>query len=454
LGQQLKATELIKLEKELNNVLYFGIPIGGLLAFSFEQINKNQQHFPWQYKLVIYKNVLKNLIFGFETPFLLNNKVIITKHGANAHLNKMMDPLVKHWNKQTVLFQSKEIPIATVANSIISFQSSVRLSRVNQFKVVKEWVRLIKKITKHINSTSLNSKLKSRLKFDLLIQLCKVQFWINYFEQETPNIIITDYDRGHHTAPLVLAANKFNIPTIVIQHGVISPSYGFIPLLANKVCVWGNIQKKQYIDAGEEKEKIYVTGTPVIDLTAKGQKSFVKIKEAYGFDIEKKQIAIGINPIETKELIKFINDFLLAVKDIEHVEPIIKLHPAQSKAYIKSICQCPNNVLFFDKGVPNEAFFGLIDGLIVHNSGLGIEAVQYDVPVAVYTNLNSSLGNGQIMIETNQAIAANSVNELSEWIKNISNNEYSSNLEINKDEFYRYTGNEAVEEIIKVIENL
>jgi len=451
LGQQSKATELLKLEKELNNVFNVGIPIGGLLANSFAKINKNQKLLPLKHRLGIYKNVIKNLIFGSNGNHLFRNKTIITKHGANAHLNKMMDPLLKHWGKQSVLFQSNEVPTSSTS-IIISFQSSGRLSRTSQFKVIKEWVLIKKKIKRSIYLSPFNNY-KNELECVLLIQLCKVQFWIDSFEQEAPTKVVTDYDRGHHTAPLVLVANKFNVPTIVIQHGVISPPYGFVPLLAKKVCVWGEIQKKQYIEAGERSEKIYITGTPIIDLNTDGQKRPLVSKETHGFDTNKKLIAIGINPIETVDLKKFISNFLAAIKDNEHIEGVIKLHPAQSKAYINSIYDCPNNIRLIDKSVPNEIFFGLIDGLIIHNSGLGIEAALLDIPVAIYSNLDCPLGFGQVMIDNFFAIEMCSIQEIKKWVNKILLGTNPKLKSENQNLFYHSTSTNASKNILKVIEN-
>ena len=225
-------------------------------------------------------------------------------------------------------------------------------------------------------------------------------------------------------------------------------------MLADNVCVWGDIQKKQYLDAGEEAKKIHVTGTPIIEHLFFDQKERVAIKQKYKLDVGRKQIALGINPIELPELKKLINDFLASVEHVTEIEPIIKLHPAQSIDYIQSICSIPKNVRLIDKEVPNSDFFKFIDGLIVLNSGLGIEAAQFDIPVAVYNNLSSPLGNGQVMIDNSLAIEINSIQEIECWIKQIKSGRNEDPQMANAiNEFYHLFGSDAAGSIIEVIEN-
>ena len=195
-----RANTLLSLEKELNHIKYLDIPIGGLLAFAFEQINKNGNPTLWYIFPGVIKNILHNFILGYTHNNSLRDKVVITKHGSTNHLNRMMDPLIEHWQQSSILFQSKEIPSESLTVGEIYFQNSVRLSRMHQLKVLFSWLK-IRKIFKRVVQKHLGSSFNNSLHLLLLLQLCKIQFWQDYFIQGIPNKVITDYDRGHHTAP-------------------------------------------------------------------------------------------------------------------------------------------------------------------------------------------------------------------------------------------------------------
>lgn len=449
-----RANLLIQLEKELNAITYHDVPIGGLFAYQFELINKKVKHSILRPRLSLLKNVLQNILLNRRTINLLSDKLIITKHGNSPHLNRMMDPLVSRWKENVILFQTKSLVTDSVDTTVILFQNTIRLASISQWKVLMWWLKRRRQIKSIIQMTYIEGHYKKSLILALFFQLCKLQYWLDSFSHGVPNKIITDYDRGNHTAPLVLAARKNKVPTFVIQHGVINPPYGFSPLLADHACVWGAIQKKQYMEAGEGEEKIHITGTSIIEPHIGDDKEYETLKKKYKFNVSRKILALGINPIGIDQLRVLIQDFLQSIRNFKEIDPVIKLHPAQNVNDVKNICEFPSNVRFIKTEMNNAQFFQIIDGLVVNNSGLSLEAVYFGVPVAEYIGKNQAFGNGKVMIDNLLATELKSVIDLKKWMHHILNEDVIMTPEKGHiKSFYYKTGNEAIDEIIKVIEN-
>ena len=100
---------------------------------------------------------------------------------------------------------------------------------------------------------------------DLIDNLDKFGFKrTNFLEADK---IITWNDVMPDQISLIEYARKRNIKVIVLQHGSKGTSRYYSPfnqpVLADKICVWGENMKKRLLEVGTLKEKIAITGTPI-----------------------------------------------------------------------------------------------------------------------------------------------------------------------------------------------
>ena len=178
-----------------------------------------------------------------------------------------------------------------------------------------------------------------------------VKYWlndvINYYvavseliRTERPSCIIASKERELFMRTVLAAARKWNVPSVIIQHGIYYDSYLWDPMDATKLCV-DEVFKEILLKRGEDPAKIVVTGSPVYD------KTLVKLKENI-FSIRER---IGL--IQSSKYVCFLTSILpewsepnsrlaLLVNLIKSVEKmnfdlLIRLHPRENKKELEAL---------------------------------------------------------------------------------------------------------------------
>lgn len=119
----------------------------------------------------------------------------------------------------------------------------------------------------------------------------------------------------------VLAGKKQKIKTIVLQHGATVLEFGYLPVYADHMCVWGELSKKWFVERGVPESKLLVTGTPKMDFVQKYDISKSRISDI-------KKILVIMNPIGKKNMMFFLETISNAISELGDVEITIKLHPS------------------------------------------------------------------------------------------------------------------------------
>ena len=73
---------------------------------------------------------------------------------------------------------------------------------------------------------------------------------------------MVESDRNNLSSPVVMASKKLNIPSFSLMHGNVYNDFGYVPILADQLLVWGRFQKDLLIKAGANKDQIKVVGAP------------------------------------------------------------------------------------------------------------------------------------------------------------------------------------------------
>lgn len=372
------AESLIQKELSLNEqgLREVGIPMGSLMVYIWrEKFYRNRYTSASELATISIVRLLKYFIsIFFKQKRKIGNKpihLVIGRTANTPHCEALIGAL-RDENNSDILINGN-------------------LDSLNQYLRPKSRLRIIIKTmlkSKYIFNVikDLNSKRKWRLFMQLSIMITRYYVSELFIKVVKPKVVIVDYDRGVF-APLVMAARKTSVKTITLQHGAINPPYGYTPLLADEIWVWGKGWGSILQDLTVNKYRIRITGTPIIDKLM-----------PYEGDNRLRRIGVGPNPVsddENERVWMPIIEKLLK----KGFEVIVKLHPAQKKdSYIgkmfTDLCST-----FEAKEITNEKFFHSIDLLFVSTSGLGYESVCAGVPVMVVPSSVNSTANDWIMTE-------------------------------------------------------
>jgi len=169
----------------------------------------------------------------------------------------------------------------------------------------------------------------------------------------------------------VAAAKNLGIKTVVIQHGFPVWKYAFVPVKADRICVWGSFEKDWFIQNGTGPEKITVVGNVLCDT----QPKISMLKET------PRKIVFLPNPIDPKYNKTAILS-LLRVIDTTGCRGIIKLHPSEEKrVWYEQLVSNSSLVSVIQKPISSD-IISQGDVVLVSNSTSGIEAVLLGAHIA------------------------------------------------------------------------
>lgn len=181
---------------------------------------------------------------------------------------------------------------------------------------------------------------------------------------------------------ITLLCKKRGIPTFSLQHGLIVNYHKYSPqeilnenILADYTLLWGKITydvQKKYINP----DRLIIIGNPkyVKKKRQKKKKNLMK----RGLIL----FPVTGNDKTKKELIGIIKEI---VKKYPKMEFFISIHPFDNlEDYKKNIIG--KNVYFVKRGENIDEFFEKIDFVILHNTTLAIEALNYSIPIFRYND--------------------------------------------------------------------
>jgi CDP-glycerol glycerophosphotransferase (TagB/SpsB family) len=298
---------------------------------------------------------------------------------------------------------------------------------------------------------------------------------------EKPNvIIIQDEYLWTVKSYLVIPAKLQNVPTLALQHAIISPSHeGYIFLkgeiepngcfkspfnqIADKTAVYGEYYKHLLTNlSAYPEESITVTGQPRYDILASVKNSYSKKDFIDKYHIPSNHKIIlwltQSHGLSEKENNKNLNAFFKTMQQIENATLVIKQHPGESEVNTKMITDYLNKskvnaVIIPKKSDTYEALF-IADVIVTKDSTTGIEAMALNKPVIV---LNLS-GKPDLVDYVNEgaAVGVYSSDTLKDTIERLLKNHLLlvGNGEKYLEKYLYKIDGKAAERVIKIIENI
>lgn len=439
-SEELRAERMRQLELELNRIKFNDIEIGSIMALYWGQLFRNTFG---ERILMHFAVIIKYHFLAIKPKSKIkdqNKSLLYFKTGNHRHLQRLEDAVVSgdYLKSHTLvvgLGSSTSVQRKAVMNSfslkeVIEIWSFFAHRGFNIWNLLKEYQ--ISKFTRII------------LFLVLFCQLAKAQSTFSFFNsQKNIKLIAGDYDRGADTAVWFAVAKAKDFKSFTLQHGVINPPYGYNPLIADEIWVWGEMAKQQLISLGVEESQIKIMGTPIIDeieISEKTRQNVInKLKLKNGFNV---MLALSTpDIINDRKLVAFFKEIqTLYGKPNDNF--LIKLHPARSEEKFRWVTD-----EFGIKILPNpmvqSEFMNLVDILLVHSSGIATEALYYGIKVGVLDILDESPGNG---LEINKYCGVPLLKEVSDFEK-----VYIQNMSYIKDQVFYAVGQDAKSNINKLI---
>lgn len=195
---------------------------------------------------------------------------------------------------------------------------------------------------------------------------------------------------------LGIMASRRRIPAVATQHGLIGNEWGFFPVYANRLAVFGEQERQLYESRGVPRKQIYITGHPRFDTyrtDPPGDRS--ELLGKYGVDPARKVVLIITNQIRDKKAWKA---YISRLAGYPNVEVLIKPHRNEVAkdmlgVYVNLAKAHPNVKVLADRDVKIRMLLPAVDAAVTELSTAGVEAMVSGTPVLFlrkpdYDNIN------------------------------------------------------------------
>lgn len=319
-------------------------------------------------------------------------------------------------------------------------QKSVLSKRFNNMKRVDiknqnaaEYKEKVKKLRAYYHS-----KLKKDTQFQSIFEYKGINFWdvikgdigllfdkqfpdlissILYIDKVIdiiqPDILVVGDDRAATVKGHVLLAKKKGVPTLEVQHGLLSATKPLDTPVSDRIAAGGDYSKKVYMMFGAKKEQIVVTGWPKFDTSVKLKESLTE-KHKNGADI-----LFATQPTDFKLNLDTIEAIGSFIGDFTHVRLIVKPHPAENTKIYNHIAKKYKNVILHKSSEDISGLIASSDILVNFLSTVAIEAALLDKPIICITTTNKK----SMYVSSGIAIEVRKLEELIPAIKDVLYNE-------------------------------
>ncbi len=220
-----------------------------------------------------------------------------------------------------------------------------------------------------------------------------------------PRVVVVNSEYHPTSRALLIAARSMGIPTVLVQHGFLGQSWLHWPILSDKICVWGDVDRDWYVERGLSEDRITTTGIH----SSFGIDPSFRIRIRREHSIREGQGVVGFfAPNLGRDYHARAARFLMAAKSKlnSSCKWFVRPHPSQAKSDLMSEY---NGFEMIGASVPLEEVFALTD-VVLHDystmasaqfAGLETVCVELDPP---YPSSYRSLLGGQTVVDTPDAL--------------------------------------------------
>jgi hypothetical protein len=267
----------------------------------------------------------------------------------------------------------------------------------------------------------------------------EIEGFYRLLEKESSRVVVTLGDELEAEKSLVCLANIYGIPTLSLQHEVIANPYSLLPLVSEKIALWGPSSKDLLVKYGIPNARLIVTGAPRYDfLFSKSEENKpapVNIKPRLGLKENERFIILATEPYRLTENTKAIEILREILMKMESLRLVVKVHPTDSLRAHRRLKQRNrwDDVII----VKHEPIYDLIrDGemVITVYSTRALEAIILDKPVIIFNMFDQA--SVIPFVSSGAAIGVRRPEELGRIIKEVMENAtLRQGLSQNRDKF-------------------
>jgi hypothetical protein len=347
---------------------------------------------------------------------------------------------------------------STTLKSLFLFASTY----IKLFTLKKRISKIILDKLKHHNCTE---KRIDQITNYIIKDFSYYVFFIPFIEKcltyNKPKLVIVSNEFTYYGKIIVEIAKKMNLTTLNIPHSMITAVPCYWKYDSDIVILQGNHDRDYLIKKGYvEKDKLIVTGRPLIEKELLKEYSTRRIKEDLRIPLNKKIICIGTQTFGEKVRKEFILDVFSALKiNAKNLFVIIKIHPADNEYFYYKLFKkekVRNFNYLIIKNYDLYAILTISDLLITVNSNIAAEALFKSIPAISYNKWGKP---SQTYVTDGYVTEANNIISLREKVNKLIYNSSARKNCIRKSKKYTSYMNykldgKSSERIISLIESL
>jgi len=202
----------------------------------------------------------------------------------------------------------------------------------------------------------------------------------NFLEHSNPSLLFNLCEDPKDRKAILQLRKRYNIPAIMMIHGIISNRGTLHNLTSDKIIVFGDYFKRIMESMGNNKEKIVVTGNPAWDYLI-GKKLNMSVLGKLGLP-NKPIILLATTNMTWESRNKLGHVTIQAMKSFPEYHLVIKVHPEEdTKLYKDLLANHRLSATIVEQGSYLHSLIQLAELVIITSSTVGLETVLLDTPL-------------------------------------------------------------------------
>jgi UDP-N-acetylglucosamine:LPS N-acetylglucosamine transferase len=455
------ADNLAAFEQALGEPRFQGASIGSMLGdiYAISLLNGHGQWDGFSALKETCRSVY-HFLFGLRDTDppkdLPTGKYLVTIINTRPHLMGMMLPVIRALGPCECVVLGGD----SVSREIPGGSFWLQIGMTPQIDL-GHWRREYLRVGPHLLGKMLQFRKQHRLPYGAVpelidatvVQSQRLLRYSELLELLRPAAVITEFDRNYVMAPLILAARSRGIPTTTLVHGVANRFY--TPLLADRICCWGESARDTFLRYGVEPERITVTGNPA---ATRDLPVLTPVRKAaiLGCHADRAVVYMA-SPISFAQKNRLATIFGAATATLESTAVLIRLHPSETVSeYSEIVASSPHVRFIRSVDCTLEETLAAVDVVVSHNSTAGAQSVLNRKPTVIVDAVPGEWSILSDLVGAGKCPCASDCNELRTILNRLLYDRIAQADAVNRSEFYASNccaayGSDAAERIAGVV---
>jgi len=412
---------LDSIEKDLSSPEFMGIPLGptlndSILAHLYGRLNERKFR-SW------ILSPLREWRYSYWPCHarrahrdLPKERILVTWSNSKFHYSQLVRPIVDQIGYGNCLVVAANESVSTSLPQglgCITWRESLHYD-LRQWRgaFASVWPSLKRRLHAACSRYGFPSEVVSSLRLNLMLSSQYVAGCERFLVETRPCAILTDYDRNRLWSVLVMVGRRLGIPTYTLVHGVLNDhAVGFVPVLADKIFCWGQIDRKKFVAAGTDPTRLLIAGCPRLQRGLSADQAAARSKAALSAD--KPLVLLATAPYNISMRQSLAGIFCEGIGRVPGALGAVRLHPSEDlDVYARVMAKHPTVRFFTNSALTVDEAIAAADAVVVHCSGFGSDALTKGCPVIVLDVLDQPLGHGAELIRYADCAAPRNAEEL------------------------------------------